>query len=254
MSIGYDGRVRWALVFCVAGCRLGFGETGSNADASDSPTADAFVFVPPTADAPPNAQTYVFGEAPAATHTGVTTDTYLSQDNESGDERPNNFGGDEELKIKQGEEHGLIRFDIQAIPSSATVFSATLTLHVTGFDPATVVEIRPLLETWVEGNLNGTPGHANWNERDATPTAWTTVGAAPPGSAGPVATTFEPAALGSITIALPAALVQPWLNGAMNHGMLFIVPAALDGSSIDVTSREVSPSSTRPTLAVTFVP
>ena len=195
-------------------------------------------------DAPSNAVTYVFGEAPSATHQLVTADTYLSTGSGL------NYGADNRLRIRQGDDNGLIEFDISAIAPGATVFSATLTLVVTDPGVGTKIEVRPLVEQWVEGSSAGAPGRCNWNERDDVPNLWTTAGAAPPGSAGSVVATLQPTSIGPVNIGLPAALIHTWLDPAQNHGVLLI--ASQDGA--DLASSEESPSTDRPILTVTFVP
>lgn len=232
----------YAAVDYASRCVGSPGDAGTE-DVNPSDASDAIV------DAPPGSVTYVFGEGTGATHTGVTGDTYVSTDMETVDQRPNNFGGDNLIKLKQGEDHGLIRVTISAIPTNATVLSATLRLHISDPGSGSRIEIRPLLESWLEGNLQGTAGQSNWTYRDAT-NLWTTAGAAPTGSAGAVATTFQPTAVGSLDIGLPPSLVQSWVDGAgQNHGML-LLPTQ---DKIDVTSSEGS-SSNRPRLTVTFLP
>lgn len=199
-------------------------------------------------DAPPNSTTYVFGERPSADHMNVTADTYISQDMEGSDKRPFNYGGAGTLKIKAGEEHGLIEFNISAIPQGATVFSATLTIQVSDPGSGSNVSVRPLLEEWVEGTLQGTAGVCNWTQRD-TVNLWATAGAGPPGSAGAVVASFQPTAVGPRMIALPVSLVQGWLDPAQNHGVLLIATQ----DNIDVVSSEGT-STNRPILTVTFVP
>lgn len=239
---------RVAVVMATVGCRFGFEQPGDGKDAT-AVTTDAAADARP--DAPANALTYVFGERPTATHSGVTSDTYISQDMETVDDRVNNFGGEDKLKVKYGEDHGLVRFDLSAIPAGATIVYADLEMVVISAAPSSIVAVHALSESWLENTLEGTAGTSNWTMRDPV-NAWTTVGAAPPGSAGPMLATFSVATLGGVTVEVPRTTVQAWVDSpATNHGMLLL--ETTDNNNPDLASRETS-TSQAPQLTVTFVP
>jgi hypothetical protein len=221
--------------------RAGFAPISDDASAAlDGAALDATWF-DAHPDAPPNAMVLMVD---------AVADTYVSQDTEKGDQRPNNFGGDSEIKIKRGEEHGLVRFELSDIPPTATVFSAELELAITSPAPGLQIGVHPVLEAWVEGALDGTPGQCNWTMRDPV-NAWTTAGAAPPGSAGPVAATFAASAAGPVVVALPATTVQAWVaSPGTNHGVLLV---AIQDDGADLASWDEG-DAPGPRLTVTWTP
>jgi len=226
----------WWLVTLLVGCgRINFQARGDDAPGIDAPIFDA------RPDAPPNATTLMFGAA---------ADTYISQDMESGDDRPNNFGSDDKMKVKLGEDHGLLRFDISSIPTTASVFSADLSIAITGAGVGLTVGVFPVREAWIEGTQQGTAGACNWTLRNNV-AAWSNVGAAPPGSADPQVASFPANANGRAVVALPSSLVDGWVkNPGSNQGVLLM---ATTDDSADFGTRE-SPVQERPQLVVTFVP
>src|SRR5512142_31271 len=80
---------------------------------------------------PANAVTVTFGETGTTTFSGVTRDTFLDSDVPD-----NNFGLSTEIKVDSSHAVGLVRFDISAIPPSATVVAASL--HVVVANDGTV--------------------------------------------------------------------------------------------------------------------
>ncbi|HEY5921089.1 MAG TPA: DNRLRE domain-containing protein [Kofleriaceae bacterium] len=200
-------------------------------------------------DAPPNAITVTFGERTNADFNGVTRDTYIS--NEAG-EPTLNYGATDELRSELDvDERILLRFDLTAIPPTATVFEVLLAVEVTEANAAADWLVHPLLEAWAEGTSDGAPGAANFTQRIVA-AAWATTGAGPPMSAGAPFATLKPATLGALIATLPNATVQGWITSpATNQGMIFL---NTNTNSARMASREASPSNNRPMLTVTYVP
>jgi hypothetical protein len=225
---------------------VGFDATGGplGSDApDDSPASDGI-------DAPPNAMTLTFGEAPLTMIKNVTRDTYLS--NEVG-EALFNFGGDSEVRIELDvDERALLAFDLTAIPVTATILDADLagTLLQIPLAPS-AIHLHRVLEPWDEGIQSGAGGAANHVMRTAT-TAWMTPGAGPPLSASSTAVASFLPILGSQTMDLPNDVITLWVqNPGTNHGFVLI---STNDDSTRITTSEGTPSSARPVLTVTFVP
>lgn len=122
----------------------------------DSAVSDALT------DAPSNAAALTYG-----LRTGdvvvINDDTYISD--ESG-EQTLNFGGSELLRSEVDvSERILLRFDLTAIPTSAQVFSASVTIHIVQSASGATLTARPLLESWTEGTDDGAVGFANFVNR-----------------------------------------------------------------------------------------
>ena len=224
-------------------CRVNFDP------ATDATTALADAAFDAAIDTPPGSVLATFGETLDATYRNVTTDTYLDGSVDVVDERVNNFGGSDELRIRaNGPERTLLRFDVSAIPASATILDARLRLTIITAAVAGSISVHPVLETWDEGNLDGTAGVANHTSRLAGQ-PWTTAGAGP-GSSGDTLGAFDPTAAGGVTFVLPTAIVAGWITTA-NHGLLL---ASNSDDRTELASSEATPASTRPLLFVTYVP
>jgi hypothetical protein len=235
--------VQRLLVLLVAGCgRLGF-----DGAATDGAPGDGASSIDAQPDAPNNAVTATFGNGSLAMHRNTTADTYL---NSVVGTTSFNYGGDDVVRVRMGEEHGLLRFDLTVIPATATVVSAELQLVVDDFDAPTTLRIHRVLESWTEGALLAIPGACNWIQRDSA-SNWSDDGAAPPASSGPELTSFAVPALGDYKVALPASLVQAWVaTPANNHGVLFRNDSR-DRAGF-VSSEGNDPD--RPLLSVVYVP
>lgn len=227
---------RVAIVALCALCGLcGCGRLGFDSfhHIVDAPVDDG-----PRPDAPPSAQLMAFV---------VAADTYVSQD---AVDVFNNFGADEELRVKLGEEHGFLRFEVAALPENAIVFSAELHVNVNQTDPGAQVGVFPMREPWLEGTQQGTPGACNWMQRDAT-TMWATAGGAPPNSASSMATSFAVNGTGRVVAALPPELIADWRSQSSgNFGVLLM---AITDTDTRFDSRQNPQPDLRPKLVVTYV-
>jgi hypothetical protein len=175
-------------------------------------------------------------------------DTYLS--NETG-EAGFNFGEDDEVRLEaDAQERALFVFDIQAIPTTATVLNAALTLETIQL-PASpgAIRIHAISEAWQEGSSAGTAGVANWTFRQPL-IPWSLPGASPPASASAALGSFTPTALGPITISLPTPRVQTWVTTpTTNFGVLLV---STSNESTRFVASESSMVTVRPLLTITY--
>ncbi len=231
-------------------CRLGVCEREANApdgglpgDASPPTAPDAGVPQndQPDAGPPPVTMTLTFGERPGDDVRGVTTDTFLRND------KPNQrFGDHGDVSVNADPaKHGLLRFELSALPAGATIDSAVLEVNVS--DPVESGELLlyRLVEDWEELE-------ATWNER-RNGQRWTAPGAAPPMSALPIAQASLAARdTGLFTVTLPATLVQSWVDQpSSNFGVVWISTSP-DGYGGVFDSRDSNHTELRPQLSVTF--
>jgi hypothetical protein len=234
------------VVLALLGCgRLSFAPLG---DSDASITDDSIIDARPI-DAPANAITVTFGDRGDATFPATASDTFIS--NEAG-EPTLNYGFTDELRSEQDvDERILLHFDIDTIPTTATVFDVKLSITVTQANALAVWSVHPVLEQWSEGTADGTAGAANFTQR-MPGTAWATVGAGMPGSSGLAFATIRPNALGLITATLPTQPIQAWVtNPATNFGMIFFNS---DTDTARFAASESGTPSMRPLLTVTYVP
>jgi len=215
-------------------------------DSGAGPNGDAGVIV----DAPANAVTVTFGETGTTTFSGVTFDCYL--DNRTS-EQANNFGTAPTLQV-DGSSNGkiaLLRFDTSAIPSTATLFSASIDLYVE--DPTVdMLATYGVLEAWDEGTANGTAGTANWTDRQPG-VAWTAQGVYSPSSSSAYIGQLTPST-GLVTVSVPlsATFTQTWItNPSRNHG---VVIRGFGNDPAIFASREATDPTTRPMLTIIYVP
>ncbi len=251
---------RWGLVLLVGCGRLGFDSPGGalGVDAprdagvdGDRPTNDAMIdaMIDATIDAPPNLMTFTFGEAPLTMFNTVTSDTYVSSD---GTEDLLNYGADDGVRIEaDAGERALIHFNISAIPTTATVVSASLAINCTQLPSTPLpIELHRVLEAWDEGNQSGTIGVANYVNRTGS-LPWQNPGAGPPLSSTATFGMFTPV-LGMQSFELPPAMLQAWVaNSGTNFGIVMI---STSNDSSRFTSSEGTQSTARPVLTVTFTP
>jgi hypothetical protein len=235
---------------CVVALLGGCGRVGFDADPDASTTIGDGSGSDALTDGPPNNpdamdQTVTFGEDPLADHTGVTSDTYISQANGMG----NNFGAADDIRIEQDNaDRGLLRFDVRALPTTTTVLSASMRFYIETAAPGSTISIHRVREAWDEGNGDGTSGVANFTFRTGV-IPWSLLGAAAPASIDPVAGTFSGDTLGTIDVPLPASMVQDWVsNPTGNFGVLFDSDS---GSTVRLVSAE-GQSSRAPVLTVTY--
>jgi hypothetical protein len=154
---------------------------------------------------------------------------------------------------------GLLRFDLSAIPKSAVVLDAKLSLWTSDCNncqanPTSTVNLYPLLEEWDEGNLFDVPGACNWQERK-TGVSWSALGAAPPSRSNMAVAAFSPTALATeYVLNLPLQTVQSWVTTpAKNFGLLFLM-VANDGDGLALIASEHTNQATRPELTVEYGP
>ena len=137
--------------------------------------------------------------------------------------------------------YGLLRWDLGGIAPGTKISSASVTLSVTNSSTQTY-EAYALNRAWVESEVT-------WS-RYAAGKPWEVAGAK--GSLDREATAtgkVTPSATGELTFALPAALVQRWVDDpATNRGI--IVANATNPDEFEFYSRESATSSQRPRLNV----
>jgi PKD repeat protein len=180
------------------------------------------------------------GVSPTGSYTG-TRDTKLRSD-----AAETAFGDDPLLEADGFPPYRvLLAWDLSAIPPSAAVLSAELTLEVMDVSGDTY-GLFGLNRAWSEAE-------ATWLEADAQ-NSWDLGVSGHDRETDPLAT-FSPNSLGELAIQLNAAGIaqlQRWvLDPSTNHGFLFdIVGNATDG--VDIASRETPDPSSRPRLSVTY--
>jgi hypothetical protein len=192
--------------------------------------------------APLGSQTLGFGERGDVT--GVTSDTYLQEDQPA--------TAHDRLVIEAGpnpNRAGLLRFDLSALPRTAVVEGARLTVHVcTAVDcgSSQVLEVHAVLEAWRET--------ATWLEREpATP--WSAAGCGAPASCAT-------AAIGSVIGAAPGTTVQTplaagqvaaWVADPSANLGLALIPTGTSGTALHLDASEATGTDTAPPrLEVTY--
>jgi hypothetical protein len=150
---------------------------------------------------------------------------------------------------------GLVRFDLSAIPTNATINSATLTLKI-GINQAgaSAVNVHRMLPGWTEGTGNGfargsaagfgrsaLAGEPTWNRRASPGTMWT----APGGLAGTdfqaAATATAAPASSSLTFSSAGLTADVQLfvsNPTTNSGWLFKHSVEGSGGARRISTRE----------------
>jgi len=216
--------------------------TRADAGAVDGASVDPMGSVDAAFDAVPSGdgvRTLTFGERSSADVRNVTTDTWIS------DHFPNQVhGSDAELRVEATPlTAALIQFDLRAIPVGATIESATITWTV--FDAVSASETasaQVLAVPWSEAT-------ASWFQASAG-APWPAEGAQGAAvNAAKVVDGFSPRSVGAFTLALPAAVVQGWIDDpATNHGLRWQTTGI---DLLQVRAREASDAE-RPLLSVTF--
>jgi hypothetical protein len=147
----------------------------------------------------------------------------------------------------------LFGFNVAAIPSGAHVVTATMRLTVSSNAmTAGAVSAFALNEDWTEGSQSGTPGVANYLDRQAG-VPWSSEGASPPSrvlmpfalfTANQTQTAFD--------FPVPPSLVQGWVDHpAQNFGVILTCPL---GQDVTFYTRLGGSAAQHPRLSVTFVP
>lgn len=185
------------------------------------------------------------GVAPTSSYAG-TRDTMLEQDDPSA-----RHGGDKKLSISGDTPGGsgrddaaLLQWDVTAIPRTATVRAATISVTVTDKADQTY-GVFEVVRGWDEAT-------ATWN-RASSGTSWQVAGAQGVLDRGAQLGAIRAASTGRFTIALTAAgvaAVQRWVaDPATNHGV--VLASASNDNRLEISSREDSKAS-RPRLEVTW--
>ncbi|KYG07068.1 hypothetical protein BE21_31250 [Sorangium cellulosum] len=137
----------------------------------------------------------------------------------------------------------LLKWTLSGIPAGSTVQSASITLQVTDGSSNTynVYEVK---RSWDEAQVT-------WNNATSA-TAWATAGALGSTDRGSLVGSVTGSA-GSRTITLNAAgvaLVQAWVDGTSNSGVVIASSSNTDG--IDFASSEHATAAQRPKLTITY--
>ncbi|HEX7743839.1 MAG TPA: Ig-like domain-containing protein [Micromonosporaceae bacterium] len=150
----------------------------------------------------------------------------------------------------------VLRFDLRDIPAKSTLVSATMTLSYNATAAAGgAINVHRLLQPWEEGNGTGqcNGSGVSWNETERG-VKWKTGGAAfdatydyqLPNKARTTAGTDAYAVTG---------LVQKWVNGTPNHGLLLKFAADTPSTTspwFDYLSDDTTTASSRPKLRVEY--
>lgn len=204
---------------------------------------DECEFVDADSGQPVGTRTLSIGENADDAASGAT-DTFMRESNGTG-----NFGQDVDLNIS-GDETGLLRFDLRALPSGTLVESATLSIFATDNGSDEELEVTRVLESWAEGSKSdGSSGAASWLEREVD-TPWSVAGCGAPDSrdVAPLAS-FAPIPLeeSEISSSQLTDAVQQWIQeSADNFGVA--MTCSCDASLVSSQGED----GRRPRLAVTF--
>ncbi|MCO5197204.1 MAG: DNRLRE domain-containing protein [Anaerolineae bacterium] len=135
----------------------------------------------------------------------VTQDTYIEED----DPAANNGAANEALTRPVATEinRALFQFDTGALPTGATVTDATVYINSNNTRANHQVQVRQVTSAWT--------GAANWTTTNGT-TAWSSAGGDFTGAYG----TMQPTANDTYQPADVTGLVQLWVDGTPNYGLL----------------------------------
>jgi hypothetical protein len=130
-----------------------------------------------------------------------------------------------------GVRHGLVRFEMDTLPSGALATKAILRLWVAEVANAGTVTVHVVSSTWDEDSA---------------------VGATAP-SVGPAMATVSlgPEDVDNFVTIDVSAAVQAWLAGAPNHGVA-LIPSETDDVRVDFNSKENTSTAHHPELEVTL--
>ena len=165
-----------------------------------------------------------------------------------------NYGKEEKLEIGAfGPEtsHGLIRFDVSAIPAGALINAATIRLYFDGASeqpPGSGIFAHRIENPWDEGRKKGSTGDgANWDDRDLN-VPWNSAG----GDYVSSSISFTPmGAAGAYHFLDIAAVMQEWIDGtALNYGVLLRSSAGV--KQAEFMAGDEPSQSQRPRLLVSY--
>ncbi|WP_437509469.1 DNRLRE domain-containing protein [Sorangium sp. So ce1099] len=184
------------------------------------------------------------GALPSGAYAG-NTDATINQANPA-----TNYGAATTCEIDGDESGGLdesclLQWAVTGIPAGSIVKSASMTFQVVNGSPQTfnVYEAR---RSWNESQ-------ATWNNATST-AAWGTPGAMASTDRGRLVGTIT-GGTGFRTVTLNAAgiaLVQSWVNGATNRGVIVAHPT--NGDAIHLASSEHATVANRPKLTINYLP
>jgi hypothetical protein len=164
---------------------------------------------------------------------------------------PRNYGGSDFVELRDDPgwfERPLFRFDLGGIPARATVLSARLELRMRSLNTPGTATVHRVTRSWVEGTKFGTgiADGATWATYDGT-NNWASVGGDFDASA--VAETAINS--GDTWVAWEIApLVEQWLAGASNDGVLIKGDGALRAAQF-FTKEDADPT-VHPKLTITY--
>jgi hypothetical protein len=204
--------------------------------------------------------TTTFGERSGAEHTGVTVDTSISGVPE---EQLNNFGSDNRMSAGTQVDGGtisyvgLIRFDVSAIPKTATVVDASLVLWTSAGAGCAVaagvdINVYQVNQTWVAGNLDNEAGVSNFIYAQAD-VMWKGPGVTGTSRASTPSGTFSPNDGGVEYEVSIGALAQSWISSPLTNYGLALVGTPSSDNACFISSDEVKLADERPLLKVTYL-
>jgi len=164
---------------------------------------------------------------------------------------PRNYGASDYIQVNADPgftQHPVLRFGMGGVPTGARVVSATLEMRMLSLSIAGTATAHQLTRSFVEGTKagGGTADGVTWGTYDGT-NNWTTAG----GDFDPVAVDAATITSGDTWVAWDvSALVQSWLDGKPNYGLLLKGADGLDKAKF--ASREAADSTTRPKLTITY--
>jgi N-acetylneuraminic acid mutarotase len=187
---------------------------------------------------------YVY-QSPAVTYTlqpGATAgmDSYIDSTTEK------NFGADDKLPIKKGQQSLLFKFNLSAFPAGSRPVSATFSIYGSG-GLANGMDLMRMTSDWVEGtSFGGTPDGVTWNTSNGS-AAWTAGGNFFPvklGASGIIGDSWGNFDVTDITSA--------WLSGQYpNYGV--IVKSTIDLGSYKYTSSDDSDAAHWPKIVFNYL-
>lgn len=200
------------------------------------------------ADSQPVPPQMTFGESGGDAISGTWVDTFLNAGTPE-----NNWGTHVDLHLTANvTEPILIRVDVSAVPSNATITGARLRFRVSAetIPIGTEIDVFEMNEAWTEGNDDNSPGVANLISRSNN-NVWSGTGATPPSrSVEPIASTTVDALLDfgdELVITLPPELIAGWVTDeGSNNGIAVIVDAT--DFYCEFRSSEAGNASVRPRL------
>ncbi len=187
------------------------------------------------------AQTIRWGEGPDDDIHGVTTDTFLQEDEpDSSHDTVTLEAGPTPLRV------ALVRFDLAALPAAATIESARLWLRVCddgNCDSSHTFELHQVLEEWSEA--------ATWDNR-LPGSAWTAAGCgAGSCDAASIGSLVAPDVEGAeVQIDLDPEAIAGWADDPANNDGVAITGIDDSGTAVHLDSSETATAP--PSLEITY--